>query len=332
MKFLKILAVIFAALAVVYLLGPRPATPVYSTNLPNVQVGLQQLDSTIFANESLLHTKPNNNAKIVWNNDSVPAQTKYAILYLHGFSASRQEGFPTHINIAKKFGCNLFLSRLSQHGIDTTEELIGLTAENYWQSAKEAFAYAKLLGKKLIIMGTSTGGTQALQLAAAYPNDVAALVLLSPNIAINDPNAWLLNNPWGLQIARLVKGGNYNEVDNCKMEEYKKYWNCKYRLEAVVALEEMLETTMIPETFAKINVPTLTLGYYKNEAQQDKVVKISAMQNMMKLLATDTLQKKLVLLPNGGNHVLGNPLLGKDVEGVEREITTFLQQLEGLKL
>jgi pimeloyl-ACP methyl ester carboxylesterase len=57
-------------------------------------------------------------------------------------------------------------------------------------------AIGRQLGNKVIIMGTSTGGTNALQLAAAYPNDVEALILLSPNIAINDPNAWLLNNPW----------------------------------------------------------------------------------------------------------------------------------------
>ena len=35
-------------------------------------------------------------------------------------------------------------------------------------------------------MATSTGGTLALKLAAEYP-DIAGLILLSPNIAINDP-------------------------------------------------------------------------------------------------------------------------------------------------
>lgn len=34
-----------------------------------------------------------------------------------------------------------------------------------------------------------------------------ALINLSPNIAINDPAAFLLNNPWGLYIARAVMGG-----------------------------------------------------------------------------------------------------------------------------
>jgi alpha-beta hydrolase superfamily lysophospholipase len=88
-----------------------------------------------------------------------------------------------------------------------------MTAENLWESAQQAYAIGKQLGNKVILMGTSTGGTLALQLAAAYP-EIAGLVLYSPNIAINDPNAWILNNPWGLQIARLVKGSKLNTAAN----------------------------------------------------------------------------------------------------------------------
>ena len=120
---------------------------------------------------------------------------------MHGFSASQEEGNPVHRNIAKQFGCNLYLSRLAEHGIDTTDALINLTADKLWGSSKQAYAIGKQLGNKVILMGTSTGATEALQLAATY-SDVAGIILLSPNIAINDPNAWLLNNRWGLQIAR----------------------------------------------------------------------------------------------------------------------------------
>jgi len=121
------------------------------------------------------------------------------------------EGDPVHRDIAKFFGCNLYLARLAQHGIDTTDALINMTADNLWESAKQAYAIGKKLGKKVILMGTSTGGTLALQLAATYP-EVSGLVLYSPNIAIKDPNAWLLNNPWGLSIARMVKGSQYNII------------------------------------------------------------------------------------------------------------------------
>jgi len=59
-------------------------------------------------------------------------------------------------------------------------------------------------------MSTSTGGTMALALAGDYPADVFALINMSPNIAVTHPLAFLANNPWGLQIARIVVKGNYN--------------------------------------------------------------------------------------------------------------------------
>jgi alpha-beta hydrolase superfamily lysophospholipase len=90
----------------------------------------------------------------------------------------------------------------------------------------------------VILMGTSTGGTLALQLAATYPKDpISALILMSPNIAINNPAAWMLNNPWGLQIARLVEGGKYYP-SNDSTPAQRQYWNAPYRLEALTQLEE----------------------------------------------------------------------------------------------
>ncbi len=259
-------------------------------------------------------------------NDSNKQKTEYAIVYLHGFSASQEEGEPVHRNIARQFGCNLYLSRLAEHGIDTTEQLMNLTADNYWESAKQALAIGKQLGNKVILMGTSTGGTQAIQLAAAYPNDVAAIILYSPNIAINDPNAWLLNNHWGLQIARLVKSGNYNDPAD-ERAIYKQYWNKPYRLEALVTLEEMLETAMNKETFSKVKQPVLLLYYYKDETHQDKVVKVSAMKEMFAELATDTLLKRSVAMPNTGDHVIASPIKSGDVQGVENETVKFLKEV-----
>jgi esterase/lipase len=199
-----------------------------------------------------------------------------------------------------------------------------MTADNLWESAKEAYAIGKQLGNKVILMGTSTGGTLALQLAAAYP-EVTGLVLLSPNIAINDRNAWLLNNPWGLQIARLVKGSKFNIIkkDN---PEYKKYWNDQYRLEATVQLEELLETTMTYTNFSKIKQPTLVLYYYKDEQHQDPVVKVSAMKDMFAHLGTAEEQKKMIPIPEAGNHVLGSPIQSKDIITVEKEAAAFMKQ------
>ena len=259
-KFFRVVLMIISVLAIVYLFGPTPAKPVYEKTLPVITL---PVDDYVKLIESHHKIKPDNEARIIWANDSLKQKTDYAIVYLHGFTASQGEGDPLHKNIAKKFGCNLYISRLAEHGLDTTDQFINFTAENYWQSVKEALAIGEKIGNKIILMGTSTGGTNALQLAAAYPNDIAALILLSPNIAINDPMAWVANNHWGLQIARLVKNGDFVSSKD-QRDEFKKYWYSHFRLEGVSALQEMLETSMTKETFEKVTQPTLMLYYYKD--------------------------------------------------------------------
>lgn len=324
MRLLKIILAFVVLLAVLYFFGPHPAKPIYTTALPTVPAEPIALMNYVQQEESKHAVKKDNQAEIVWNDTLKKQKTAYAIVYLHGFSASKMEGAPTHTELAKKFGCNLYLARLSQHGIDTTDALENMTADNLWESAKQAYAIGKQLGEKVILMGTSTGGTLALQLAATYP-EIAGLILYSPNIAVNDPNAWLINNPWGLQIARIVKGSNYNIIKADSI--YEKYWNTKYRLEAVASLEELLETKMNASTFQLIKQPVLTLYYYKDEQHQDPVVKVSATKEMFEQLGTAKELKRAVAMPNTGNHVLASPILSKDVAGVTLETTRFMQEI-----
>lgn len=328
-RFLKITAALVALLAVVYFLGPKPAAPNYNNNLIEVPSDPAALEAYVSSNEAKHKVKPDNEARIVWANDSTKAKTPYVIVYLHGFSASQEEGNPVHRNIAKQFGCNMYLARLSEHGIDTTDALVNMTATSLWESAKEAYAIGKQLGDKVILMGTSTGGTVALELASNF-EDVAGLVLYSPNIAIKNPSAFLTNNPWGLQIARMVMGGKENVLKN-RTDTYKKYWNHQYRLEAVVELQELLETTMIPSHFNKIKCPLLTLYYFKDEKNQDPVVKVSAMKEMFEAVATPANLKRMIPIPEAGNHVLASPIQSNDIVTVEKETALFLEQVMQIK-
>ena len=321
-RLLKWLVIILLVFAVVYFLGPNPSTPVYSNTLPDVPTEAIALEKYITANEAQHKIKPENEARIIWHNDSGKQKTEYAIVYLHGFSASQEEGAPVHKAIAKKFGCNLYLARLAEHGVDTSEAMLHLTPANYWESVKQAYAIGKQLGNKVIIMGTSTGASNAIQLAANFP-EIASLILLSPNIAINDPNAWLTNNPWGLQIARLVKKSNYH-ITKDQRDIYKAHWYSKYRLEAIVNLQEYLETAMVPETFKKVRQPTLMLYYYKDDVHQDSVVKVSAMLKMYDELSTPAQLKRKVAMPNTGDHVIAGYIKSNDYQTVEIEVTKFM--------
>lgn len=316
-------------LIILYFLGPQPTAPRLSEKLPVVPSAFTELEKFIYSKESKHKLRPDNQARIVWANDSQPAKTPYAILYLHGFSASQAEGEPVHRNIARKFGCNLYLARLAEHGVDTTEQLANLTVDKLWESAKEALVIASKLGEKVIVMGTSTGGTLALMLAANYPN-ISSLVLLSPNVAIFDENAWLLNNPWGLQIAKIVTGSAYVFSEDTR-PIYKQYWNYGYRMEAAVQLEELLESTMTTELFAKVHQPTLMLYYYENETMQDSVVRVDAMLNMFKSLGTAKDKKRAAPMPTAANHVLGSYIKSKDTDAVENEIEKFMREVLMIK-
>jgi esterase/lipase len=329
MRKIKWVLIVLAIIAIVYLLGPSPSTPVYSTVMPAVPAEPTALVSYINQQETAHTIKPDNEARVVWANDSIKNKTEYALVYLHGFTASQGEGDPVHRALAKKFGCNLYLSRLAEHGIDTTEPMLNLTSDNLWETAKQALAIGKQIGNKVILVGTSTGGTLALKLAAEYP-DIHALILMSPNIAINDPTAWILNNPWGLQIARLVTGSKYLDSEDTR-EAYRKYWTYHYRIEAAVNLEELVETSMKKETFERVKQPTLALYYYKDEVHQDSTVKVSAIKEMFSQLGTPTDKKREKAMPKTGNHVIGSWIRSNDVPGVEQETERFMTEVLGIK-
>ncbi len=322
-KWLRVLLLILAVLIAVYLLGPHPKPPVYSKALPTVPSDATSLENYISNNESQHKLKPNNEARIVWF-DSSKTKTEYSIIYLHGFSASQEEGRPTHINIAREFGCNLYLSRLADHGIDTTEPMINLTADKLWESAKQALQIGKQLGNKVILMSTSTGGTLALKLAADYPSDVYALIMMSPNIAINNDKSYLLYNPWGLQIARVVTGSHYVTAKDSR-PIYKRYWYSHYPLEPTVQLEELIETSMTNETFKKVKQPVLMLYYYKDDVHQDSVVSVSAMLNMFKELGTPANKKVELPMPYVGDHVMGSYIKSQDLLDVQQSIEKFMR-------
>ncbi len=317
----------------IYFMGPEPDQPVWNMDHTVVPQDPANLEAYVKTREAAHKLKPDNEARIVWA-DSSRRKTAYSVVYLHGFAASQEEGDPIHERFAKTFGCNLYLARMSDHGIDTTEQLLYFTPDRWWRSSKEALAIGKALGEKVILMSTSTGGTMALVLAAEYPEDVFALINMSPNIAINDPAAWISNNPWGLQLVRLVMGGKYN-ISKAKpgvdMKLNNQYWNDKYRFEAVCQLEELLEDKMNKSTFEKVRQPCLTLYYYKNEQEQDPTVKVSAMLEMNNQLSTPDSLKMAVPIPNGGGHVLGSHIVSKDLETVSKEVRKFAIEKLGMK-
>jgi len=323
--FLKISAGIIAVLSLVFFVGPKVAAPVVNKPLPEITIPLEGLSAWIAQKEAAFPTlKPDNESKLVFA-DSIPQKTEYAIVYLHGFSGSAEDGAPVHEQVAAALGANIYLPRLLAHGLDGEENLLEYTGEGSLDTAREALAVGKILGKKVILMGTSTGCTLALALAAEHP-ELAALVLYAPNIRINHPLDFVATLPWGLQIIRQVEGGLYHTIQNPTAEK-EQYWTTKYRLEAPVQMQKLLETAMVPETFNKITVPVFSGFYYKNEAEQDPVVSVAAMHQMFQALGTATNLKEEKAFPNAGAHEIGSALVTDHHQEVKEATLEFLNRI-----
>jgi esterase/lipase len=327
-KFIKIikwtgivLSLLFVISAGIYLMGPVPKAEKvdnYPLPIPDALPGEDRPDGL----------KKNNEARIIWA-DSVGKQSEYSIVYLHGFSASPMEADPIHRNIAAAYGCNLYLARLTEHGIDKPDVFEKLSPKALVQSAKEAIAIGKKIGKKVILMSCSTGGTLALYLSANDP-EISANILFSPNIALADPNSALLTGPWGLQLGRLFMGGKNREWKP-ENDSVAQYWTSKYRVEGVIAMKQLLNMTMNAETFAKVKQPLFLGYYYKNEKEQDHTVSVPAMLSMFEKLGTPPDKKIKKAFPDAGVHVICSKWQSKDLKNLELSLKDFIEKTLGLK-
>jgi esterase/lipase len=308
-----------------YVLGPVPQFEKVDPEITPVSFSLEGLNGWIAEKEGAVpNLKPGNEARIIWA-DSL-RKTDWSIVYLHGFSASPREGYPVHQTIAKKFGMNLYLARISGHGIDDPDSFLELTPADMINSAKEAIAIGRLLGEKVLVMSCSTGGTYAIYLAAHQPEWVDALVFYSPNIEIYDPNAKLLSGPWGHELGQLLLG-EYRTIEQNIGTIKEQFTTSIYRLEGLIALQALLDQTMQSDFFEKITQPVFLGYYFKNEEEQDKVVSVKAMQDFAEAVGTSPNNLRQVPFPESGNHVICSDLHSSDYQSVINETSTFIEEV-----
>lgn len=315
-------------LVLTYFLGPKPVAPILKpeaswTSIPDSIQHIQAfVDSVEDVNKNI---KENNQGRVIFADSLQPKKTKIVFLYVHGFSASQMEGDPVHRDLAKAFGANLVLARVAGHGEKTSEHLMeNLTADEMYRSVENYYAIAKKLGDEVVILGTSFGGAMSLKLCQNHP-EIKALILYGPCIKIKDPAAEIVDNPWGLQIARLILKGESRTIES-KNPLHNQYWSLHYRIEGIIAMQNFLTHTMNKETFAGVKTPVYLTYYYKDEQHQDDVVSVDAMREMFPQLGTPDSLKKEEAFPLSGYHVMTSPILGQHVEIVTQKSIEFLEK------
>ncbi len=323
-KLLYFLIPVFVLVAL-YRFGPAPVPPTVPAQPPVVSANLTELESWLQQREkNTPGLKTGNEAHLVWADSTQKKKTPVAFVYIHGFSASGVEGEPVHREIAKRYKANLFIARLAGHGLDLGDQTLGdLTADQLLASAEEALAIGKQIGQQVVVIGTSMGGALTLYLAAHHP-EIKSIVLYSPCIEIFDPNAALIDNPWGLYLAQIIKGSEYNDIQPAHPQQGD-FWSLHYRLEGVQALQNLLTHVMVPETFQKVTCPVFMGYYYQDEVNQDKVVSVPAMLKMFEQLGSQ--QKVKTAFPTTKNHVLASYVLSQDYQVVQQGTSDFLDPI-----
>ncbi|KAB0682040.1 alpha/beta hydrolase [Aureimonas leprariae] len=194
------------ALGAVWLLGPREPVDLTLRFDPAALGG--DLDAYLARAEAdVPNLRPEAAKEIRWAYPASRARTPIALVYIHGFSASKDELRPLPDLVAQRLGANLFLTRLSGHGRNGAA-MAEASVNDWWNDLAEALAIGRRLGERVVVIGNSTGGTLAV-LGASDPElmrDVAGLVLLSPNFGPKDRRSFVLDLPFAREFGPRLFG------------------------------------------------------------------------------------------------------------------------------
>ena len=234
--------------------GPRPRMGVL-TEVPSVG---ENVEAYLAAAEAdVPDIRPGAQKGVVWADPAARAPTPWSIVYLHGFSADRHEVEPLVGDLAAGMGANVFFTRLAGHGRDAAA-MGEATVDAWLRDAAEAMEVGRAIGERVLLVGTSTGGTLALWVAGRpdLAEDLGALVLLSPNLHPRDRRSRLLLWPWGGLIARLLEGPE--RCFETHGDAHARHWTECYPTSALLpmmALVEAVRTSRLED----VRTPTLVI-------------------------------------------------------------------------
>ncbi|MEM9582416.1 MAG: alpha/beta fold hydrolase [Pseudomonadota bacterium] len=192
--------------------------------------------------------------RVIWAGEA-GAQTDIALVNIHGYSATSEEIRPVPDDVAKALGANLFYARLSGHGrgaLAMAEPVAG----DWLEDAAEALAIGRQLGKEVIVLTTSTGGTIAAIAATdpALAEAVKGIIFVSPNFRIKNPTATILEWPLARTISTLVAGAERSFAP--LNDAHQKYWTTLYPTVALIPMAAIVKYARDAD-YAQVNIPAL---------------------------------------------------------------------------
>jgi alpha-beta hydrolase superfamily lysophospholipase len=247
-----------------FFLGPRNDTgPFMPSPRPLPPQDITALADWISASEATFpDIKPGNAKGIVWA--AAPAtRTKWSVVYIHGFSASRLETTPLAETVANQLGANLFYTRLTGHGRADGAAMGQATVPDWMADTLEAVAIGQTLGERVLVISCSTGATLATWLGtSAEAGRVAAHVLVSPNFGPKDKRSEIVNAHWGQKIALWVEGPTRSWVPESAQEA--NAWTPSYPTKAIFPMMALVKSVRESD-LSLFQTPVLVLYSERDE-------------------------------------------------------------------
>ena len=256
---------------------------------------------------------------IIWADSTSKTKTPFSIVYIHGFSSTRQETAPLCDIIAKDLGANLFYTRLTGHGLDG-DALSKATVSDWFNDTEEVIEIGRRIGENVIIVGTSTGGTLATWIASKKVKDISALVLLSPNFGLKDKASEILVLPWAEVLATFILGKTYSwDLIN---PDHSEYWTTNYPTKALIPMMGLVD--LIRNT----DVSTITIPVFTAYSSDDSIVDSIETEKTILRFGSDVIVLKIVENTKDlDNHIIAGDILAPDnTETLAWFITQFLLQ------
>ncbi|MCZ8344333.1 MAG: alpha/beta hydrolase [Leptospira sp.] len=272
------------------------------------------------------NTRPENEELLVRYSDE---KTPIAILYVHGFGASRKEGDEVTNKISEYFGANTYYVRLPGHGTNM-EDHLNTDFTKYLQDVETSLIQVRSLGHKTVVIGTSMGGMISTYLAAKHPELVDCLILASPFYDFADPSAHLFRFHWGKSFINAVMGEIRISKKDPK-DEAGKYWYMDQYYAAIQNILNLKRFIDRENPFPNVKAPVLLMYYYKSEREQDFTASVPAMLKAFEKIQSGNSpnpQNKLLQV-EGGAHVLLSKYVKTDKPFIENAMINFIKETTG---
>ena len=310
-----------AGVGVVVLLGPRYR---FEERWIEPAIGVDVERYLADREAGVANIRPGEEKAVLWADSSSKRATPVALVYLHGFSADRHEIDPVVQRLASELGANTYFPRLRGHGRDGPA-MAEATVEAWMDDTVEAIAVGRVLGDRVVLVGTSTGGTLAVWAATRdeVGDALAALVLISPNFHPRDRRTRVLLWPWGGLIARAVQGAQ--RCFETESEAQARHWTTCYPTSALLPMMALVEhvRTMALE---RLRVP-LVLLY----SRDDLVVDASETRGLFPRFAS--FPKRLIRVHGStdpSQHLLAGDIMAPEsTELVVTHVLEFLRPVVG---